>query len=589
MMGRSKSPLERRYADKSRFGMLWALLTAGDKLKFALAMLFYAAKRLPIWTFPIFLGWAINIVGHPESHQLWELWMVIAAAGLFHLLNPPFHMVHTSLFSKANRNLEARLRSALVRRIQQLSISFHDDAQSGRLHAKILRDVEAVTRLCRVFVITLFGGSVALAIALATSIYKSPIAALFFLVLAPIAVGLRVFFRSRMERRNREFRLQVEEMSGTVSEVLDMIPVARAHGVEEEEVRRVDDQLEGVRQRGYKLDMTNAVFAVTSWTVFVAARLGCLAVVGYMAYVGKIRVGDVVTLLGMFQMILSSISQLLNAYPQILTGLESLHSIGEVLECPDIELNEGKKAVDRVEGCFEFQEVTFSYNGSARPALENFNLKVEPSESVAVIGESGAGKSTLMNLIIGFYRPTSGRILLDGTDMQEIDLRTYRRHLAVVPQSTTLFSGSIRENIAYGLEGISDDRIWEALRTANAADFVAEMPEGLDTAIGERGVKLSGGQRQRIAIARAVIRDPSVIIFDEATSALDVVAESQVQEAIERMISGRTTFVVAHRLSTIRKCNRIVVLKDGRLEEVGSHQDLMDARGEFYRLKMMQT
>ena len=318
------------------------------------------------------------------------------------------------------------------------------------------------------------------------------------------------------------------------------------------------------------------------------SRIVCLAVTGYMAYRGLIEPGDVVAFLGLYQLILRSVEQVLEVYPMIATGMESLHSIGEVLQCPDIELNEGKRRVEQVEGGFAFENVSFSYGQADPPAIRELSLEVAPRQSVAVVGESGSGKSTLMNLIIGFYRPTVGRILLDGADMQEIDLRTYRRYLAVVPQSTMLFSGSVRDNIAYGMEGVSEEQIWRALEIANAADFVRQLGDVLDTPIGEHGVKLSGGERQRIAIARAVIRQPKVIIFDEATSSLDVVAEAQVQEAIDRMIAGRTTFVVAHRLSTIRRCDRIVVMRQGRCVEAGSHDELMAARGEFYRLKSLQ-
>ena len=193
-----------------------------------------------------------------------------------------------------------------------------------------------------------------------------------------------------------------------------------------------------------------------------------------------------------------------------------------------------------------------------------------------------------MSLIIGFRKPTSGRILLDGIDMQELDLRQYRRFLAVVPQTTLLFSGTVRENIIYGLKKIDDRRIWEILEIANAADFVKKMPSGLDTKLGERGARLSGGQRQRIAIARALIRDPRIIVLDEATSALDVATESLIQQAIQRLVKGRTTFIVAHRLSTIRNTDRIIVLKQGSCVETGSHDQLMKAKGEFYRFKLLQ-
>jgi len=193
-----------------------------------------------------------------------------------------------------------------------------------------------------------------------------------------------------------------------------------------------------------------------------------------------------------------------------------------------------------------------------------------------------------MNLVIGFRRPTEGKIFLDGYDMQELDLRKYRKFLAVVPQNTILFSGSVRENIVYGLEKVSDNRLWEILEIANAAEFVSKMSNGLDTKLGERGSRLSGGQRQRIAIARALIRNPKIIVLDEATSALDVMSESLIQEAIQRLTKGRTTLIVAHRLSTIRNADRIIVMKSGRIIESGSHENLMNAQGEFYRFKLLQ-
>jgi ATP-binding cassette subfamily B protein len=241
-----------------------------------------------------------------------------------------------------------------------------------------------------------------------------------------------------------------------------------------------------------------------------------------------------------------------------------------------------------VKGDFVFEHVGYIYAQSKQPAIKEFSLKVKAGESIAVVGESGSGKSTLMSLVVGFRRPSAGRILLDGIDMQELDLRQYRRFLAVVPQTTLLFSGSVRENIMYGLEDIADRQIWEILDIANAAEFVSKLPQGLDTKLGERGARLSGGQRQRIAIARALIRDPKIIILDEATSALDVATEALIQQAIQRLVKGRTTFIVAHRLSTIRHADRIVVMKHGSCVESGTHIQLMKAKGEFYKFKSLQ-
>jgi len=223
--------------------------------------------------------------------------------------------------------------------------------------------------------------------------------------------------------------------------------------------------------------------------------------------------------------------------------------------------------------------------------LVDFSLEVKPGESIAIVGESGSGKSTLMNLIIGYRRPDSGKIWLDNVNTQEIDLRTYRRHLAVVPQNIVLFSGSVRENILYGIEhtNIPEKRLQEIIHMAKLEELIAQLPDGMDTLIGEHGDKLSGGQKQRIAIARALIRDPRVIIFDEATSALDVESEKYIQDSIVEMIKGRTTFIVAHRLSTIRKANRIVVMQHGRITEIGTHAELLNVKGIYARMVAMQS
>ena len=224
-------------------------------------------------------------------------------------------------------------------------------------------------------------------------------------------------------------------------------------------------------------------------------------------------------------------------------------------------------------------------------ALKGINMEIMKGEKIVIFGPSGSGKSTLMNLIIGYRRPTSGAIWLDNINTKEIDLRTYRRYLAVVPQNIVLFSGSVRENILYGIEhfNIPEGRLLEIVRMAKLDELIAQLPDGIDTLIGEHGDKLSGGQKQRIAIARALIRDPRVIIFDEATSALDVESEKFIQDSIVEMIKGRTTFIVAHRLSTIRKADRVVVMQRGQIAETGTHAELLAAKGIYARMVAMQS
>jgi len=260
-----------------------------------------------------------------------------------------------------------------------------------------------------------------------------------------------------------------------------------------------------------------------------------------------------------------------------------------VLLSEDVEQNEGKKQLEDVTGIFDFEDVSFHYKNSDKPVLNHLNLHVKQGETIALVGESGAGKSTVLNLVIGFHLADGGKVLLDGNDMREIDLRTYRKHLAVVPQTSILFSGTIRENITYGNEHVSDEELERVIKAANLTDLMESLPNGVDTMVGEHGGKLSGGQRQRIAIARALIRDPEVIVLDEATSALDSISEKLIQEALENLTKGRTTFIVAHRLSTIRDADKIAVLADGHCVEYGTFEELMARKGEFYRMKMIQS
>ena len=513
-------------------------LYKGNYHKFVLAVICFFAKHACVWVLPIITA---NIINDVTSH------------------NP------------------------------DTSISYHVETQSGRLQSKIMRDVEAVEGLSTQLFLSILNIALNIGVALVVTISKSRIVFIFFLLTTPVAAITMVTFRNIMKKRNTEFRKEMEETSARVMEMVELVPVTRAHALEDEEVAKMSGQLFAVAEKGYKLDLLQALFGSVGWAVFQIFQVICLAFTGYLAIGGKIQAGDITLYQSYFATVVNQVSSIVTLLPTIAKGIESVNSIGEVLLSEDIEDNEGKEKLEQVTGTFDFEDVCFHYKNNEHNVLNHLNLHVKSGETIALVGESGAGKSTILNLVIGFNQAESGKVLIDGKDISKIDLRTYRKHLAVVPQTSILFSGTIRDNITYGCENVSEEELQKVIKAANLSDLIASLPKGLDTMVGEHGGKLSGGQRQRISIARALIRDPKVIVLDEATSALDSISEKLIQQALNNLTEGRTTFIVAHRLSTIRDADRIAVIADGRCAEYGTYEELMALQGEFYQLKQIQS
>ncbi len=580
-------PLENSYRSRRPVRTLFSLLNR-SRLFYAAMITMLVVKHSPMWLIPFLTAQVINTLADPSAYPVARLPVWFFAVVLLTAQNIPTHTLYISMLSGAVRDLERTLRSALVTRLQHLSIAFHDRTESGRLQAKVLRDVEQVQMFCM-----LLGEGGTLAVlsfifAVTVTACKEPRMLVFFLLMAPLVAGLRALFDGRIRRRNSAFRLQVEQMSSGVSEMLNMIPVVRAHGLEGEAAREMNRQFDEVNERGRKLDRINALFGSSSWVTFQLSMIAGLGVLSWFCLKGWIPVGDVVLYQSLFSMIIMCVAQLLTMYPQLARGMESLRSIGEVLECPDLEHNRGRRELTRLDGRVAFRNVRFAYDAGRAPAIDGVSLDVEPGECIALVGPSGGGKSTMMQLLIGFRRPQSGRILIDGQDMEQLDMRTVRRFISVVPQETILFSGTILENIVYGLRDVSREEVGRVLAAANLDELIESLPAGVQTRIGEDGAMLSGGQRQRIAIARALIRNPRILVLDEATSALDVVSEKKVQQAIDHAVKNRTTFIVAHRLSTIRAADRIVVMKDGRIAEIGSYDELTARGGLFCEMQALQ-
>ncbi|CVI67160.1 Putative multidrug export ATP-binding/permease protein [Clostridiales bacterium CHKCI001] len=554
-----------------------------------LSTLFYVIKHSPVWILPIITANIVNYVTGDISNT-WQLILQNAVVVIaLVILNVPMNYLHTRFKSKSTRSVEAGLRSTLVRKIQQLSISYHKEMQSGRIQSKIMRDVEAVETLSSQMFVSLLNIAINIVVALGVTVFRSRIVFFFFLLTVPVAALTIVVFKAPMRRRNQEFRQEMESTSAQVMEMVEMIPVTRAHALEEKEAARMSEQLQTVAAQGYRLDIVQSTFGSVSWAAFQIFQVLCLVFTAMLALHGTIEAGDIVLYQSYFTTIVNQVSSVITLLPTISKGMESVRSIGEILNSDDIEDNQGKQSLPYLIGAYDFENIHFQYPKAQTPILNGVSFRVNPGETIALVGESGAGKSTLLNMIIGFLNPQQGRILVDGNDLSSINLPSYRRFLAVVPQSTVLFSGSIKDNITYGLSDVTPEQLNQAIEAANLKHLIDALPNGLDTPVGEHGDKLSGGQKQRISIARALIRNPRVILFDEATSALDSISEKLIQDALENLTKDRTTFIVAHRLSTIRNADKICVIQNGVCVEFGTWEELMEKHGAFYEFRKLQV
>jgi subfamily B ATP-binding cassette protein MsbA len=480
------------------------------------------------------------------------------------------------------------LRNAMFSRILELPARYYDDHASGILISKLTFDVAQVTGAATSVLTVIFKDTLAIVGLLAWMFWLNWKLTLLALTMAPVIVWVVRAISVRLRRSSREVQHAMGEVTQVVQEAVEGHKVVKLFGGKRYESGRFDQSANRVRR--YLMKQAAAAAASVPIVQFIAAV--ALALMVYLATLqssaDEITVGSFGSFITAMLMLTAPLKRVTSVNEPMQRGLAAADSIFALLDEAG-EPDPGQIALQRARGELHFEHVGFTYPGAARPALDGIDLVIRPGETVALVGASGSGKTTLANLVPRFYHPTRGRITLDGHDLEMLALAGLRANIALVSQDVVLFNDTVAANIAYGaMNGVAREAIAAAARAAHAMEFIEAMPQGLDTLVGENGVRLSGGERQRLAIARALLKNAPILILDEATSALDSESERHVQAALETLLKGRTTLVIAHRLSTVERADRIVVLEHGRIAETGVHRELLERGGIYAKLYRIQ-
>jgi ATP-binding cassette, subfamily B, putative efflux pump len=547
---------------------------------------------IPLLT-PLILKYVVDDIiqtSLPLDEKMNKLyWLMGGAAIIFVVFRPPIEYWRQYYAQWVGSKILYDIRDKMFDHIQRLSLRFYSNNKSGEIISRVIHDVEQT----KTFVITglmnvwLDMATIIIAVAIMFSMdFWLTIVALSMLPVYAFSVK---FFYARLRQLTKDRSQALAEVQGHLHERVQGMSVIRSFALEDHEQFQFDKRNTKFLNRAMDHTKWNAkTFSVVN-TVTDIAPLLVIGFAAYQAITGNITIGALVAFVAYMDRLYNPLRRLVNSSTTLTQSIASMDRMFEFLdETYDIEDSPGAKPLNSVKGALEFENVSFSYNEEEADVLHNVSLSVAPGETIALVGMSGGGKSSLISLIPRFYDVTEGNIKLDGTDIRNFQVRSLRDKIGMVLQDNILFSESVRANILMGNPEASDEEMIAAAKAANAHDFIMNLPDGYDTKIGERGVKLSGGQKQRVAISRVFLKNPPILILDEATSALDLESEHLIQEALEKLAKDRTTFIVAHRLSTITHADRIIVVDHGKIVEMGKHKELMEKQGPYYDLFTVQ-
>ena len=513
---------------------------------------------------------------------------IAGLAAIVFLLQGVAQYGQDALMAKASLKATLSLRTSVYSHLQKLSLNYFEVAKTGDLTYRLTEDIDRIGEVINQFFHDFIPCILQLVVVLGYMLWLNWQLTIATLILAPLMGIIIGTFGEKLLKYSRHSQNRISNLSALLTEVLSGIRLVQAFAAEEYELDRFSQEAEANRQAKYQAEKVKAFQFVVVSFLLVMTVLFIFFLGGWQISLGNLTGKDFVSYITGVALLIDPITHTTSNYNSFKEGQASVDKIFELLAIqPAVVEIEQAIALESVTGKVEYAEVSFSYKSDVA-VINNLSLLAHPGETIALVGSSGAGKSTLVNLLPRFYNVDQGKILIDGINIQDVTLKSLRQQIGIVPQETTLFSGTIAQNIAFGKTDLELKDIEAAAKIANAHQFINELSQGYFTYVGERGVNLSGGQRQRIAIARAILLNPRILILDEATSALDSESEALVQEALERIMRDRTVFVIAHRLATVRRADRILVLEKGQIVESGNHQQLIDKNGAYAKFHARQ-